>query len=140
MAQIRLSNGVMAEAMVSIGAYAVPEPSEYAAQTSTIVDGARDAAGIFIGGVVLEDVARVDMSWKFIKTQDWATLVSKFDSTSGGSFVNAVTFFNQSKGTWETRDMYVSDRKAGVFLRDGAGNILGYTNASISLIDVGKRV
>ena len=136
MAQVKLSNGVMAEAMVSIGAYAVPEPTEYNAQTSTIVDGARNAEGVFIGGIVREDIARIDMSWKFISTSNWATLLQKLSTTSGGNFINSVTFFNQSSGAWETRDMYCSDRKSGVFKRDMAGNIIGYTNASISLIEV----
>ena len=76
------------------------------------------------------------MSWKFIKTQDWATLLQKLSTTTAGNFINSVTFFNQSSGTWETRDMYCSDRKSGVFKRDNAGNIIGYTNASISLIEV----
>ena len=136
MAQIRLSNGNMAEAMVSIGAYAVPDPSEYSGLTSTIVDGARNSQGEFIGGIIREDIAKVDMSWRFISTQNWATLLAKFTTSMGGNFVNAITLFNQSTGAWETRNMYVSDRKANVFKRDDAGNIIGYTNASLSLVEV----
>lgn len=136
MANITLSNGVQATAMVSIGNYAVPEPSEYNSQTSTIVDGARNADGQFIGGIVREDIAKVDLSWKFISAQDWATLLQKFSASYGGGFINNVTFFNQDTNTWETRQMYISDRKANVYLRDGAGNIRGYTNASISFIEV----
>lgn len=136
MANIQLSNGNIAQAMVSIGLYAVPEPSQYSAQTSTIVDGARNSEGRFIGGIVREDIAKVDLSWKFISTEKWAQLLQKFSSTSGGSFIQPVTFFNQTIGDWETRYMYISDRKAGVYLRDENGNIKGYTNASISLIEV----
>lgn len=136
MGNIQLSNGVIAKAMVSIDTYTVPEPSEYNSQTSTIVDGARNSQGSFIGGIVREDIARVDLTWKFISVQDWANLLQKFSGTSGGSFIQPVTFFNQSIGDWETRYMYISDRKANVFLRDALGNIKGYTNASLSLIEV----
>jgi len=136
MANIQLSNGNIAQAMVSIDLYAVPEPSEYNSQTSTIVDGARNSQGQFIGGIVREDIAKIDLSWKFISVQDWATLLQKFSSTSGGSFIQPVTFFNQTTGLWETRYMYISDRKANVYLRDNVGNIRGYTNASLSLIEV----
>lgn len=136
MGNIQLSNGVIAKAMVSIDTYTVPEPSEYNSQTSTIVDGARNSQGQFIGAIVREDIARVDLTWKFISVQDWANLLQKFSGTSGGSFIQPVTFFNQSIGDWETRYMYISDRKANVFLRDALGNIKGYTNASLSLIEV----
>lgn len=136
MANIKLSNGVMATAMVSIGAYALPEPSTYTSQTSTIVDGGRNVKGEYIGSVVREDIAKISLTWKFISTQDWATLLSKFSSASGGNFVNDITFFLQDTGTWETRSMYISDRKANVYLRDEAGNIIGYTDVSLSLVEV----
>lgn len=136
MANITLANGNVATAMVSIGNYAFPEPSTYSSQTSTIVDGGRNVKGEYIGSVVREDIAKISMTWNFISVADWATLLSKFSSTNGGNFVNDVTFFLQDTGTWETRKMYVSDRKANVFLRDELGNIRGYTNVSLNLIEV----
>lgn len=136
MANIRLSNGIMAQAMVSISDYAVPEPSTYSSQTSTIVDSGRNAKGVMIGSIVREDIAKISLTWKFISVQDWATLLSKFSTIQGGSFINDVTFFLQDTGTWETRKMYVSDRKANVYLRDEQGNIKGYTNVSLNLIEV----
>lgn len=136
MANITLSNGVQATAMVSIGNYAFPEPSTYSSQTSTIVDGGRNVKGEYIGSVVREDIAKISMTWNFISVQDWATLLSKFSTAQGGSFTNQITFFLQDTGTWETREMYVSDRKANVFKRDNAGNIIGYTNVSLNLIEV----
>lgn len=122
--------------MVSIGDYDVPEPSEYSATTATIVDSARNVEGYVIGAVVRENVAKVSMTWKVIKTQEWADLLAKFDSTRGGSFYNDVTFFCQDTNTWETRRMYVSDRVANVFLRDKNGNIRGYTGATMALVEV----
>lgn len=122
--------------MVSIGNYDVPEPSEYSATTATIVDSARNVEGYVVGAVIRENVAKVSMTWKFIKTQEWADLLAKFDSTRGGSFYNDVTFFCQDTNTWETRRMYVSDRVANVFLRDKNGNIRGYTGATMALVEV----
>ena len=136
MANITLKNGNTAEAMVSIGNYAFPEPSTYSSQTSTIVDSGRNADGYVIGSIVREDIAKVSLTWKFISVEDWATLLSKFSTAQGGSFINSVKFFLQDTGTWVTREMYVSDRKANVYLRDANGNIRGYTNVSLNLIEV----
>ena len=124
--------------LVSIGAFNFPEPSEYDANTSTIVDSGRNASGVMIGAVILDDVAKITMSWRFITVQNWASILQKFDNHFvGGNFIQNVTFFNQSVGTWETRKMYVSDRSAKIFKRDTSGNIIGYVGARLSLIDVG---
>jgi len=124
-------------ALVSIGSFDFPEPSEYEATTATIVDSARNAQGIMIGNVILDDVAKVSMSWRFITVQNWANILQKFNKYTGGSFIQNVTFFNQATGTWETRRMYVSDRSAKIFKRDENNNIMGYLGARLSLIDVG---
>lgn len=123
-------------ALVSIGDFNVPEPSTYTATTATIVDSARNVQGYVIGAVIREDVGKVEMSWNFITVSDWASTLAKFSEARGGSFYNNVTFFCQDSGTWETREMYVSDRTAEIFLRDKAGNIRGYLNASLSLVEV----
>lgn len=138
MANIKLANGNSATAMVSINEenYAFPEPSTYSSQTSTIVDGGRNVKGEYLGSVIRWDVAKISLTWKFISVQDWATLLSKFSQPQGGDFVRSITFFLQDTGTWETRNMYVSDRKANVFLRDEVGNIRGYTDVSLSLVEV----
>jgi len=125
-------------ALVSIGAYDFPDPSEYEANTATIVDSARNTQGMMIGSVILNDVAKATMSWRFISVQDWAAILQKFDNRFvGGNFIQNVTFFNQTVGTWETRKMYVSDRSAKIFKRDENGDIIGYVGARLSLIDVG---
>lgn len=123
-------------ALVSIGSYDFPAPSAYSGTTTTIVDSGRNTKGYVVGAVIREDVGKVEMTWDFISVSEWAGLLSKFSVKRGGSFVNSVTFFCQDSGTWETRDMYVSDRQASVFLRDKAGNIRGYTGASLSLVEV----
>lgn len=122
--------------MVSIGDYEVPEPSIYQATTSTVVDSARNVQAQVVGAVVRENLAKVAMTWNFISAQDWADLLAKFDSTRGGSFYQTVTFFCQDTNNWETREMYISDRVADVFLRNKDGSIRGYTNARFSLVEV----
>lgn len=122
--------------MVSIGSFAFPEPSTYSATTSTIVDSGRNVQGYVIGAVIRDDVARVDCTWNFITASDWADILAKFSPARGGSFYNNVTFYCQDTNSWVTREMYVSDRQAQVFLRDKAGNIRGYTGATLALIQV----
>lgn len=122
--------------LVSIGSFDFPEPSTYTGTTSTIVDSARNVQGKVIGSVIRDDVGKIAMTWKFITVSDWAAILSKFSIAKGGAFYNKVTFFCQDSGTWETREMYVSDRNASIFLRDKAGNIRGYLNAALSLVEV----
>ena len=120
-------------ALVSIGGYEFPEPSSYSATTSTIVDSARNVNGYVVGAVVRKDVAKVEMSWKFLTVRQWATILSLF----ADSFYNDVRFFNQTTGTYTTRTMYVSDRNASMFRRNPeTGEVMGWTNPSLSLIEV----
>lgn len=122
--------------LVKIGSFDVPEPSTYSSTTATVVDSARNAQGVQIGAVIRDGVAKIDCGWKFISAKDWASLLAQFDMKRGGSFYNNVTFFNQDTNDWETREMYVSDRTASIFLRDKLGNIRGYTGARLALIEV----
>lgn len=122
--------------MVSIGSFAFPEPSTYSATTSTIVDSGRNVEGYVIGAVIRDDIAKITISWNYISAQDWANILAQFSPARGGSFYNNVTFYLQDTNSWVTRQMYVNDRKADVFLRDKAGNIRGYTGATLALIQV----
>lgn len=122
--------------LVSIGSFAFPEPSTYSATTSTVVDSGRNVQGYVIGAVIRDDISKVEMSWNFITAADWASILAQFSPARGGSFYNNVTFFCQDTNAWTTRQMYVSDRKADVFLRDAEGNIRGYTGATFSLVEV----
>lgn len=122
--------------MVTVGDFAVPEPSTYSSTTSTVVDSARNAEAVQIGAVVRDGLAKVELNWSFISAADWASILAQFDIKRGGSFYNNVTFFNQDTNDWETREMYVSDRTAKVFLRNKQGGIKGYTDARLALIEV----
>ncbi len=123
-------------AMVSIGDYNFPAPSEYQANTGTVVNEARNLDAVFIGSVVRDDVAKASLKWNFISASDWAELLSKFSIKRGGHFVNTVTLFLQDINDWDEREMYVSDRTASVFLRNPDGSIRGYTGATLSLTEV----
>lgn len=120
-------------ALVSIGGFDFPEPSSYNATTSTIVDSARNVSGRVVGSVVRNDVAKVELSWKYLTAQQWADILSLFT----GSFYNDVRFLNQATNSYTTRTMYVSDRTGGIWRRDpGTGEVMGYVGCSLSLVEV----
>lgn len=124
-------------ALVSVGNYDFPEPSAYSGNTSTLVDSARNVQGVMIGAVLRDDVAKVEISWKYLTVEQWARVQKCFRQSSGGKFINLVTFFDQSVGGWVTKEMYVSDRKASIFRRDPeTGELLGWVNPSLSLVEV----
>lgn len=120
-------------ALVSIGGFDFPEPSTYNATTSTIVDSARNVSGYVVGAVVRNDVAKIEMSWKYLTAQQWASILSLFRN----SFYNDVRFLNQTTNAYETRTFYVSDRVGGVWRRDpDSGAVMGYTGCQLSLVEV----
>lgn len=118
------------------GSVALPEPSKYDGNTATLVDEGRNVEGYVVGAVVRDDVGKISMSWNWISVSEWANMLKLFSTARHGSFVNSVTFFCQDTGTWETRNMYVSDRSAGVTHRLPDGTIDGYEGASFNLIEV----
>lgn len=120
-------------ALVSVGGFDFPEPSTYNATTSTIVDSARNVSGYVVGAVVRHDVAKVELTWKYLTAAQWASVLSLFTN----SFYNDVRFLNQVTNSYDTRTMYVSDRTAGIFRRDPqTGEVMGYINCSLSLVEV----
>lgn len=121
------------EALVTIGGYDLPEPSSYSAVTSTIVDSARNVQGRVVGSVIRSDVAKIELSWKYLTVEQWAHILSMFAS----SFYNDVRFFNQATGNYDVRTMYVSDRDASIFRRDPhTGAVLGWVNPRLALVEV----
>ena len=120
-------------ALVTIAGYELPEPSQYSANTSTLVDSARNVNGYVIGSVVRSDVAKVELTWRYLTAQQWASILSLFAS----SFYNEVTFYNQVTASYTTRTMYVSDKTAGLWRRDpSSGEVLGWTSCALSLVEV----
>lgn len=124
-------------ALVSVGGYDFPEPSSYSGNTSTLVDSARNVQGVMVGSVIRDDVGKVEVSWRYLTVEQWAAIQKCFRRSSGGKFINVVTFFDQSVGGWVTKQMYVSDRTAGMWRRDPEnGDILGWKDCSLSLVEV----
>ena len=121
------------EALVTVGGYDFPEPSTYSATTSTIVDSARNVAGYVVGSVVRSDVAKVELTWRYLSADQWARILTLFTH----SFYNDVRFYNQATAGYDVRTMYISDRTAGMWRRHPeTGAIMGWTNCSLSLVEV----
>lgn len=119
--------------LVTVAGHPLPEPSEYSAITATIVDSARNVEGKVVGSVVRNDVAKVELKWRYLTAEQWAAILGYFTN----EFYNDVTFFNQATASYVTRQMYVSDRKGGMWRRDPAtGEIMGWTDCSLSLVEV----
>ena len=124
-------------ALVSVGGYDFPEPSTYSGNTSTLVDSARNVMGSMVGSVIRDDVAKIEITWRYLTVKQWADIQKCFRNSSGGKFINLVTFFDQSVGGWVTKEMYVNDRTAGMWRRDPeTGAVLGWTDCSLNLIEV----
>lgn len=121
------------KALVTIDNHELPEPSTYKAVTATIVDSARNVMGYVIGSVIRDDVAKVELTWRYLTAKQWAEILSLFTT----NFYNDVEFLNQSTNEYVTRPMYVSDRKAGLWRRNPeTGDVMGYTDCSLSLVEV----
>lgn len=120
-------------ALVTVNGTALPEPSSYEATTSTIVDFGRNTQGKVVGAVVRHDVAKISMSWNYLTAAQWATVLSLFTR----NFYRSVRFLNQATNTYETRQMYVSDRTSGMWRRNpNSGNVMGWTGCKLSLVEV----
>lgn len=128
----------MAKALVTVGDTALPTPSTYVGLTSTLVDSGRNTEGYMIGAVIREDVGKVEVSWKYLTVAQWASILQKFSSQFGGAFSQNVTFFDQVRADWITREMYVGDRtSAGLIQLDPVtGAPRGWENPKLSLIEV----
>ena len=125
------------KALVSVGGYDFPEPSSYRGNTSTLVDSSRNVEGKMVGSVIRDDISKIEISWKYLTVEQWARIQQCFRESYGGKFINSVTFFDQSVGNWVTKEMYVNDRKSGLWRRNPeTGDVLGWTDCSLALIEV----
>ena len=125
------------KALVTVGDFEFPEPSSYTGNTATLVDSARNTQGVMIGSVVRDDVGKVEIGWMYLTVKQWADIQKCFRRSSGGKFINNVTFFDQAVGHWVTKKMYVNDRTAGMWRRDSeTGDVLGWEDCALSLIEV----
>ena len=124
-------------ALVKVGDYEFPEPSTYSGNTSTLVDSGRNVEGRMVGSVIRDDISKIEISWRYLRVDQWARIQQCFRESAGGNFINKVTFFDQSVGGWVTKEMYISDRKSGLWRRNPTtGDVMGWTDCSLSLIEV----
>lgn len=120
----------------SLGTFNFPTPSVYNATSSTIVDGARNTDGNMVG-TFIKELSKIEMSWRYLTATQWSNILKEFLESQGKSFIRKVKFLNQDTNTYETKDMYISDRNAGGFkYNETTGNMQGYTDCSLSLVEV----
>lgn len=123
--------------LVTVAGIPLPEPSTYKGYTSTVVDSARNVQGVMVGAVIRENIAKIEISWKYLTAAQWSDILKLFTASQGGAFINSVTFFDQTIGDYNTRQMYVSDRTAGMWRRHpDSGEIMGFTECALSLVEV----
>lgn len=121
------------EALVTVGGYEFPEPSTYNATTSTLVDSARNLQGVMVGSVVRSDVAKIELTWRYLTVEQWAAITGPFNY----GFMADVRFFDQTTGKYDVRTMYCSDRTAGMWRRHPeTGSVMGWTDCRVALVEV----
>ena len=112
--------------------YALPEPTTYSGTTTTLIDGGTSVSGHLLGSTIRDDVAQISLSWNYLEAEVWAEINQLFMSR----YINTVLFYDQTKGDWDRREMYISDRSAGLWRRDVNGDVLGWTGCSLKLTEV----
>lgn len=124
-------------ALVAISGVPLPTPSTYLGATADVVDAGRNVEAFVVGALVREDVAKVEMSWKYLSAAQWSTILKFFNSSHGGRFYQSVSFFNQTTADWETRTMYPGDRttSGAVKLDEVTGAPVGWSNPVLHLIE-----
>ena len=120
-------------ALITVNGVEWPEPSSYNANTATLVDSARNVDGKVVGSVVRNGVSKIEVGWKYLTAKQWANIIGPFDT----NFYSTARFFDQTSADYVTKQMYVSDRTAGMFRRDPqTGEVLGWVEPKLSLIEV----
>lgn len=120
-------------ALITVDGMAWPEPSTYNANTATIVDSGRNVQGRVIGAVVRSDVAKIEVSWRYLTAEQWSSVIRPFTER----FYVTVTFFNQATADYTTREMYISDRSASMWRRNpSTGEVMGFVECKLSLVEV----
>jgi len=112
--------------------FPLPEPTVYSGTTSTLTDSGLSVSGKLLGSIIREDVAQVSLSWSYLDAAAWAAVNKIFND----NYINRVRFYDQGSNSWVTRDMYVSDRSAGLWRRGHDGTVLGWTGCGLQLMEV----
>lgn len=131
----------------------LPCCSEYSGTATTIVDSGRNSEAVVIADVIASDIAKVELKWNFLTTDQYSEIAQLFEPKYGGAFMNATRFFDVVKGDFDgdnstapntttnrCRVMYCGDRKVSFahIKLDSDGKPIGYTDVSLNLIDTHK--
>jgi len=117
--------------------FPLPEPTSYSSTTTTLTDSDLSVSGKLLGSVIREDVAQISLAWNYLDAETWAQINQRFkDKSPTGNYINRVRFFDQTTGTWVSRNMYVSNRSAGLWRRSADGTVLGWQGCSFQFMEV----
>ena len=105
-------------------------PAGYSATTSTMVDKGTSVSGKVLGSVVRHDVVQIALNWNYLSAENWANIVGMFQT----NYALSVRFFDQTRNAWDTRNMYISDRGAGMYRQTGTE--IGWSGCSLTLTEV----
>ena len=83
-----------------------PELGSCGVTISTMVDGARNGNGDFIGQVVGDDKLKIEVSFGMLTPSEMQTLLSLFDRKRGGKFINTFRVFDPRVNDFVYMDMW----------------------------------
>ena len=114
--------------------YPYPDCESGMQTQTTLVNGGRNAQGVFIGQRIGRDQSKIELQWTIMEAQTWTSLLQQFER----KFVSAVEYYDVAKGAVIVRNMYVSDRTTRPFRIDPATGIwLIAKDCKLNLIDTG---
>jgi hypothetical protein len=114
-----------------------PELGSCGVTISTMVDGARNGNGDFIGQVVGDDKLKIEVSFGMLTPSEMQTLLSLFDRKRGGKFINTFRVFDPRVNDFVYMDMYVGDRSGTPVRIDAARWLPGaWKSVKANLIQV----
>jgi len=109
----------------------LPDPSSYSVATTTMTDGGTSVNGYLLSSIVRDNVAQISLSWSYLDAYTWSWINELFKD----NYINMVEFYDQVSDCWVKREMYISDRSAGLWRRDEDGKVLGWTGCSLQLTE-----
>lgn len=134
-----------------------PACSDYKMTSTTLVDSARNSKGYVVSTIVREGIRKIELKWNYLSLDDFAYLAQLFEGTRTGGVGNFFCYctyfdtivgalvnsesdnhFTDENGNNVARLFYVGDRvcdTANIKL-DSNNKPIGYTNVSLSLIEV----
>ena len=119
------------------GSQPFPQSSTYGWNRATIVDSARNAEGSMIGAVIRSDVAKIELTWKYLLREEIQFLGNL-------PFIDYYKFYYPPSGGFVYRQMYTSDFNGGTPFVGGQPNGSldvdglppGHNDVRIALIEV----